>query len=63
MVTVIYMPTAPGRHTLATWISCHFLHLQIETQITSSGGLWPTFVLSLSTLINILGYLYDNSIS
>lgn len=38
MVTVVYMPTAPGRHTLATWISCHFLHLQIETQITYSGA-------------------------
>lgn len=39
MVTVVYMPTVPGRDTLATWISCRFLHLQIETQITSSGAL------------------------
>ena len=27
------------RHTLATWTSCHFLHLQMETQMVSSAAL------------------------
>lgn len=39
MVTVVYMPAAPRRHIAATWISCHFLHLQIKTQITPSEAL------------------------
>ena len=62
MVTVVYIPAAPRRHiSYMDKLSFSLLANQDPDYLLRGSGL--TFVQSLCTLIGILEYLYEKSIS